>query len=122
MKKHILLIEDEEFIAKVYKHFFIKENFTVDSAKNSIIAKKMLKANTPNIIVLDLMLPGESGFKILEKLKAEKKTKHIPVIIISNISLASDIEKCKNLGAIEYIIKSNFSMREVIDKVHKHIL
>ena len=69
-------------------------------------------------LLMDLQLPGMSGFEVLEKLKANDKYKDIPVLVLSNLGQEDDIEKAKKLGATDYMVKAHFSFAEIIKKIH----
>ena len=121
MKKHILLVEDEEFVAKAYDKHFRVQGYSVDIAKNTLTAKKLIHKHIPDIILLDIILPGENGLRLLERLKGDIKTKTIPVIVISNLSNPHEIEWCKKMGVLEYMVKTDFSVQQVINKVSTYI-
>ena len=75
----------------------------------------------PNLILLDLLLPGLNGFQVLEKIKAEDSLKNIPVIIFSNLGQREDIEKAKQLGADDFLIKANFTLDDVVAKTKEYL-
>ena len=78
-----------------------------------------LKTVTPDIIVLDLLLPGMDGFDILQKIKMDSRLKKIPVMILSNLSKPGDLEKAKLLGATKFIVKAASSLDNIIEEVKK---
>jgi len=75
----------------------------------------------PDLILLDIIMPTKSGFEVLEELKTYNKLKDIPVVIISNLFQQADIEKGLALGAIDYLVKSNYFLEEIIKKVKNYI-
>ncbi|MCR4275684.1 MAG: response regulator [Candidatus Wolfebacteria bacterium] len=118
--KKILLIEDEPFLSSLLKNRLQKENFEVLVAKDGEEAIKFLKSSTPNLILLDIILPKKSGFEIMEDIKSDPELSDkidIPVIIISNLSQPEDIQKSKQLGAIEYFVKAKTSIDDLVSKV-----
>lgn len=117
-KKKILLAEDDKFIARAYQDGLTRAGFEVVSAVNGQEAIDKVKSEKPDLVLLDLIMPKKNGFEVLEEIKADQTLK-MPVIILSNLSQDSDIEKAKELGAVDYIVKSNFSMKEVIKKIEK---
>lgn len=120
--KKILAIEDDKFLIKVYQLKFEKEGFLVRIASDGKEALDFLeKDDMPDIILLDLMLPIVNGFEVLSAIKKKEKWKNIPVIILSNLGQVSDVEKAKSLGAIEYIIKSNSKINDIVDKVKQYL-
>lgn len=121
-KKTILVVEDDKFLVKVYQVKFEKEGFEVWIAADGKEAMDFLeKEDMPDIILLDLMLPIVNGFEVLTAIKKKEKWKNIPVIILSNLGQVSDVKKAKDLGAIEYIIKSNSKINDIVDKVKQYL-
>ena len=118
--KKILLIEDEPFLSSLLKNRLQREKFEVIVAKDGEEAIKFLKSSTPNLILLDIILPKKSGFEIMEDIKSDPELSDkidIPVIIISNLSQPEDIQKSKQLGAIEYFVKAKTSIDDLVSKV-----
>lgn len=120
-KKLILIIEDDPFLLQMYATKLEKAGFEVKSATDGVQGFKKAKESQPNLILLDLVMPVKDGFKVLEELKVNLETQSIPVVILSNLSEREDVQKCLQLGAIDYIIKAHFVPSEVIDKIEKII-
>jgi DNA-binding response OmpR family regulator len=112
----ILVVEDDKFLLQAYKVKLEKEGFDVKSATNGAEMFEVLKTFKPSVILLDLVMPQMDGFEALKKLKQEEKS-DIPVIVASNLGQAEDIEKSKKLGAADYIVKSDLSMEDLVNKV-----
>lgn len=121
-KKRVLLVEDDPLVSKAYAYFITKSGYIVDIALNVIEARKRINAHTPNIILLDIIMPGINGFEFLKELKKNIKLQHIPVVMTSNLGESSAIERCKKLGAADYLIKSNFFMKDVLNRIESLIL
>lgn len=119
--KLIMIIEDDALLAQVLEEEFIREKFDVISIADGSLALDAIKENHPDLILLDLILPGLDGFAILKHLKSDLKTKDIPVIVISNLQVESDVKSAKSLGAEEYLIKSNTAIEEIIKSVQKYL-
>ena len=118
---HILLVEDEKFIAHAYKDGLEGAGFQITIATDGLEAMAALRKGAPyNLVLLDLIMPNKSGFEVLEEMRADSALKKIPVLILSNLGQDSDIAQGKALGAVDYLVKSNFSMKEVIAKVTLH--
>jgi DNA-binding response OmpR family regulator len=117
MKKTILIIEDDIFILETVAHRFTENDFTVLIAKNATEADEVLQKAVPDLILLDIILPGVSGLEILQKLKADQKFKSIPVVIFSNLGGEEDVKKAMELGAVDYFVKANLFPKEVVAKV-----
>lgn len=122
MKNVVLLIEDDIFIKQMYSNKIEELGIDVISVSTNEEVKSSLSKNSLDLILLDLVLPNISGFDILKWLKKNNKYKNIPVIVLSNLSSQSDINKAFELGAIEYIVKSNYTPSEVIRTVQKHLI
>lgn len=119
-KPKILVVEHDEYLSRASRENLIAANFEVISAHNGIEALTLLHSEKPGLVLLDIMVPLKNGFDVLEEIKLDKETKEIPVIIFSNLSQPSDIEKAKQLGAEAYLIKTDISMKEMVDKVREY--
>jgi CheY-like chemotaxis protein len=120
-KKNILIAEDETIYATVYKLKLESEGYIVNHAKNGVEALELAKKNKPDIILLDLMMPEKDGFHVLKELKGDKKLRDVPVIIMTNLTQSSDIEEVLRLGAKTYLIKSDITADQMIDKVKENL-
>lgn len=117
MSKKILIIEDDSFLQGLASRKLTKEGFEVVVAGDSVKAFEALEKNIPDIILLDLLLPKVDGFEILGKIRADSKLKDIPVVVFSNLSEDKDLKRAKDLGATDFMIKSNFTLDELSDKI-----
>ena len=117
----ILLAEDDKYICRAYKDGLERAGFQVLVAFDGVEAMQKVRSEKPDLILLDLIMPVKNGFEMLEELKKDPAFKRIPVIILSNLGQDSDREKGKSLGAVDYLVKSDFSMKEVIRKVREHL-
>ena len=115
--KKILLIEDDPFLSSLLGNRLKKEGFELVSAKSGNEANKLLKASNPDLVLLDIILPGKSGFEVLEEIKSDPQVAKTPVMIISNLGQDIDIEKGRELGVVDYIVKARISIDELIQKV-----
>ena len=113
----ILLVEDDKFLSKAYKDGLQDAGFTVVCAFDGKEAMEKAKSLNPDIILLDLIMPIQNGIDTLEELKGDEALKNIPVVILSNSARDSDIKRGMALGAVDYLIKSDFSMEEIVKKV-----
>ncbi|HCI05253.1 MAG: Response regulator receiver protein [Parcubacteria group bacterium GW2011_GWC1_45_9] len=120
-RKTVLIIEDDVFLQKAYDVKFEKEGIELLIASDGDQALAMLAKDPPDLILLDIMLPGISGFDVLEQIRKNDRWKSVPVLILSNLGQAEDIEKGKKLGVKEYIIKANAKINEVIELVRKYL-
>ena len=118
-KKTILWVEDDKLIGSILGKRLISAEFNLVHVNDGKEAMSQLKTVTPDIIVLDLLLPGMDGFDILQKIKMDSRLKKIPVMILSNLSKPGDLEKAKLLGATKFIVKAASSLDNIIEEVKK---
>lgn len=121
MAHKILLIEDEKMLAEMYQTKFTTDGYDIDLAFDGEEGLKAAKAEKPEVILLDIILPKLDGFLVLKELKNDPSTKKIPVILLSNLGQDEDIKKGKKLGADDYFIKANHTPAEIVEKV-KYLL
>ena len=115
--KTVLIVEDDVFLMSLLKNRMESEGFSVLAAKDGEEAIKVLKEIKPDLILLDIILPGRSGFEVLEEMKSDPQIQNSPVMIISNLGQDMDIDRGKDLGALEYFVKARSSMDDVVEKV-----
>jgi len=118
----ILFIEDEAVLQKSLGGILTDKGYEVISAVDGESGLSLAKEVKPDLIILDLILPRIHGLKVLENLKSEEETKRIPVIILTNLESAGDVEKALELGATTYLVKANYDLDEVIDKINKALI
>lgn len=106
-------------LQKTFKDILSEEGYEMLSAFDGEIGLRLSKEKKPDLILLDLILPKIDGFEFLEKLKADPETKDIPVIILTNLERTEDIERALELGATTYLVKANYTLKEVVEKVKK---
>jgi two-component system phosphate regulon response regulator PhoB/two-component system alkaline phosphatase synthesis response regulator PhoP len=116
-KAKILLVEDEKSLSEMYQAKLIKEGFEVISVDNGEGVPQVADTAKADLILLDIILPKEDGFAALKDLKENSKTKKIPVIMLTNLGQDEDIKKGKQLGADLYLVKSNLTPAQVVDKI-----
>ena len=95
------------------------EGITVMTALDGEEGLRKIYSEKPDLILLDLMLPRKSGFDILKEIKADPKVKDIPVIILSNLAQEKEIEQGLALGAVDYLVKTDYSIQQVMEKIKK---
>ncbi|OHA58598.1 MAG: hypothetical protein A2571_02400 [Candidatus Vogelbacteria bacterium RIFOXYD1_FULL_44_32] len=114
--KKILIVEDDEFLRSLTAKRLEKENYQIVIAADGEQALTTLSADQPDLVLLDLLLPGTNGFQVLEKMN-----KKMPVVVFSNLGQKEDIEKAKGLGADDFLIKANFTLDDVVAKVNSYL-
>lgn len=115
----LLVAEDDQFYANLYRTKLEKEGFGVVTAANGKETLELLKQHSPNLIILDLVMPEMDGFEVLKKIRAEKNLRDVPVIILSNLGQQEDIDRAQALGVFKYIIKSNVSIHQMVESVEE---
>ncbi|PJB08853.1 response regulator [bacterium (Candidatus Gribaldobacteria) CG_4_9_14_3_um_filter_33_9] len=119
MSPKILIIEDDQRINKVYTAKLSIEGIEVSTALDGEEGLRRIYDEKPDLILLDLMLPKKSGFEILKEIKKDEKIKDIPVLILSNLAQEKEIEEGLALGAQDYLVKTNYSIQQVMEKIKK---
>lgn len=120
-KKKILLIEDDHMIVEMYQVKFEEEGFEVVIAEDGKKGLKMAGKENPDIILLDVILPEMDGFNVLKGIKEEKKCDGIPVLLLTNLGLDSDVKRGLELGAIDYMVKANYTPSQVVERIKSHL-
>jgi len=119
MSPKILIIEDDQRINKVYTAKLLIEGIEVSTALDGEEGLRRIYDEKPDLILLDLMLPKKSGFEILKEIKKDEKIKDIPVLILSNLAQEKEIEEGLALGAQDYLVKTNYSIQQVMERIKK---
>ncbi|RJO59982.1 response regulator [candidate division WS5 bacterium] len=112
----VLLVEDDIALREIYSARFAAENFEIVTADDGEQALSVAIKEKPDIIILDIMMPKISGFDVLDILRQTPETKNTKVIIMSALSQESDIAKGKQLGADAYLVKSQSTLSDVVQK------
>lgn len=120
-KIKIVLVEDDQFLSKILAFRLKDEGFDVVLASDGQEAIVVIKKERPDIVLLDLLLPKKSGFEVLEEVKLDEAVKQIPIVILSNLGQRTDIDKGLKLGAIDYLVKANFGIKDIVLKIKEHI-
>jgi len=121
MPKKILIVEDEEIMYNLLKRRLEREGYEVSVAKNGEEGLEFMKRETPDLILLDIIMPKLGGLEVMEKMNEDKSLKSIPVIVISNSGQPVEIDRAQRLGAKDWLVKANFDLKEIIDKVRNQI-
>ncbi|MDD5032114.1 MAG: response regulator [Patescibacteria group bacterium] len=121
MDKKILIVEDDQMICSMYKTKFEAEGLTCLIANDGLSGLELAKKENPNLIMLDVILPQLDGFSILKELKADSKTKSIPVIMLTNLGTDEDKKKGEELGAADYWVKASLTPTEISKKIKEHL-
>ncbi len=117
----ILVIEDDKFLREMITRKLDKEGYDVDQAVDGEEGLEKIREGRPDIILLDLIMPGVGGFEVLEEVQDDPEVNDIPIVILSNLGQKSEVERGLNLGAEDFMIKAHFTPKEIIEKI-KEIL
>ena len=120
MPKKILLIEDEKILSEMYETRLKREGFEVINTRDAEGGLELIKKEKPDLILLDLLLPGMQGQEALKVLKEDSKTKDIPVIIFSNYDTPEVRKEAEKYG-VRYILKANVTTRDLVELVKKEM-
>jgi len=118
MPKTILIVEDDTILRDLISQKLRKENdYEIVEAVDGEEGLKKAREVKPDIILLDLILPGIDGFGVLEQIKKDPEIAKIPVVILSNLGQKEEIEKGMSLGATDFLIKAHFTLSEIVKKI-----
>jgi DNA-binding response OmpR family regulator len=115
--KKILIIEDDKFLRELIARKLASEDFEPVEAKNGEDGFEKIKNENPDLVLLDLILPGIDGFEVLKQVREKQIAKETPIIILSNLGQKDDVDKGMSLGAVDFLIKAHFTPQEIIEKI-----
>lgn len=121
-KIKILLIDDEKLLRIAYRDGLSQAGMTVVEAENGKIAmEKLQNESKPDLIMLDLIMPEMDGFAVLEAISRKPELKKIPVVVLTVSGHSDDLSRSKKMGAVDYLIKTDYSMSEIINRIKFHL-
>lgn len=113
----VLIVEDDPLVLRMYQKVLKFEGMEVFTAENGIDGIEAVKKHKPDLVLLDIMMPKMNGIEVLDRLKADKETADIPVIMLTNLSGEHDTDNAIKRGAVAYLVKSQYRPKEVVEKV-----
>jgi DNA-binding response OmpR family regulator len=113
----ILVVEDDKFLREMISRKLEKEGYETFQAIDGEKGEEKIKEVKPDVVLLDLILPGIDGFEVLERTKKNPEVADIPIIILSNLGQKSEVERGLNLGAVDFLIKAHFTPAEIVRKI-----
>ncbi|MDD5489715.1 MAG: response regulator [Candidatus Moranbacteria bacterium] len=116
-KKKILVIEDDRSLQNALVEIVHQEGFVSESALDGEEGLAKIKTFGPDLILLDIILPKKDGFEVLSEIKKDEAIKNIPVLILTNLEEVDNVQKALDLGATNYMVKSDFSLKDVVEKI-----
>ncbi len=117
MAYRLLIIEDDDFLRSLAVTKLEKEGYVMETATTGDTGLAHIMKLPPDLVILDLMLPNMSGFEVLEKIRSHEPTKDVKVVVFSNLGEEADIKRCMDLGVSEYLVKANFTLDELAEKI-----
>ncbi len=119
--KKILIVEDDKFLRELIARKLVKMGYNILQAVDGEKGLESIKENKPDVVLLDLILPGIDGFEVLSLMGKDEEVAQIPVLVLSNLGQKEDVERALNLGAKDYLIKAHFTPEEIIEKIDQAI-
>lgn len=119
--KKILFIEDESALQRAVMSVLTHEGYQTFSAMDGETGLQITHKEIPDLILLDLIIPKKDGFNVLAELKQDPTTARIPVIVLTNLEGSAEVQRALTLGATTYLVKTNYKLEEVVEKI-KNIL
>src|SRR3989344_2718037 len=117
----VLLVEDDIFLSSLLKNRLQKEGIEVLLAKDGKEALNILKSTKPDLILLDLILPEKSGFEVMGDMRSDPQFQEAPIVVISNLGQPEDITRSQELGAVEYFVKAQTSIDDLVKRVKEFL-
>lgn len=115
--RRILLAEDDRFLRKAAETALKRHGFAVVAAVDGEEALRLARAEAPDLILLDMIMPKVQGFEVLRALKGDPATAGIPVLILSNLGQDGDVKQALEAGAVGYFVKANLSLQDMVKRV-----
>lgn len=119
--KKVLIVEDDNSLRDVLAEFLEADGFSVVVAADGEEGINLIRETKPDIILLDVVLPKKDGYQVIKEIKSDDDVKNIPIILLTNLGSLSDIEKALELGVTNYLVKSDYQIKEIVAKI-KEIL
>lgn len=117
----VLLVEDDPYQIMMYEIELKNLGYKTLAAKNKEEGLRLAREEKPGIILLDLLLGGDNGVELLKELKKEEETKNIKVVILTNFTKKGLEEECRELGALDFLIKSKYLPKEIAQKAKNYL-
>jgi len=121
MPKKILIVEDEELIYSLLERKLKREGYDVVIGKDGVEGLEKMRSEKPDLVLLDIIMPKKGGFEVMEEMRRDSALKDIPVVVVSNSGQPVELDRARELGAKDWVIKTEFDPQEVIEKVKKQI-
>lgn len=116
---HILIAEEDPFLGKIYKKKLEESGYKVTVVDNGESCIREVEKKIPRLVVMDILLPRVDGFQVIEMLKSNPKTAHIPVVVFTHLGQKEDVKKALSLGASTYLLKSHGKPDDLLAKIQE---
>lgn len=117
----ILIVEDDKFLREMITRKLDKEDYETIQAVDGKEGLERMREEKPDLVLLDLIMPGVGGFEVLEEAKKDPEIESIAIVILSNLGQKSEVERGLDLGAEDFLIKAHFTPREIIKKIQETV-
>jgi len=121
VQNKVLIVEDDKFFIDLLAKHLSQAGMVVLFANNGKDGLMLAKSERPSVILLDVLLPETDGFEMLTQVKTDENIKNTPVILLSNLGSKENLEKSKQLGAYNFMIKATVSLDQIIKEAQKAI-
>lgn len=121
-QKLIIVVEDDDFLSDAYRVKFAQVGINAVLAKDGELGYSLIKRDHPSLVILDLMLPKLDGFNVLKRMKSDEELKDIPVFIASNFADDEYKKRATELGALDFFVKSEISLKDLITRCHEQMV
>jgi len=116
-RKRVLIAEDDDFLRKACEDGLQSDGYDVIAARDGEAALRSVRADEPDVVLLDWLLPKMTGLEVLREVKADRRSRDLPILILSNSARGEDRKRALELGAAAYLIKDNLSLRGLRDRI-----
>lgn len=121
MPKLIYIAEDEAVNGELLKNKLKMQGYTAELAFNGLEVINLIRYKKPDLLLLDILMPDMNGYEVLGELRKDEAVRDLKVIILTNLMLPEDKEKAVKLGVLDYIIKSDSSLADIVKKVDYYL-
>ncbi len=119
--KRILIVEDEEIMLDLLQRKLKTHGYEVLVARDGEEGLKSIKEEKPDLIIMDLVMPKMDGFMVMEEIQKDEDLKKIPLIVVSNSGQPVELNRVRDLGAKDWLIKTEFNPQELVEKIKKQL-
>jgi DNA-binding response OmpR family regulator len=117
--KTILIVDDDQFVTIAYKAGLEQAGYRVLVAENGEVGVRQIIETRPHLVLLDIIMPKMDGFEVLQTVKANTQVAHIPIVVFTNLTQQSDEDTAREYGAIDFLVKGNMSLNDVLLRIER---